>query len=174
MQTKVSLQTPADVLNFALTLELMLHAFYRDGLQAFTSGVFAAAGYAANVFEWLSLIREQEKEHVDVLTKAIRDLGGEPVGEAQYDFGYSDPAGFINVARVLERIGVSAYQGAAQYLIGEHELLTAALTIHGVEARHAAYLNGLQEISPFPDAFNPALTPDAVLMAVGKFFAVKN
>ncbi len=65
--------------------------------------------------------------------------------------------------------GVSAYQGAAQFLIDEDELLTAALTIHGVEARHAAYLNGLQGESPFPDAVNPTLTPDEVLAAAGPF-----
>jgi hypothetical protein len=43
------------------------------------------------------------------------------------------------------------------------------LTIHGVEARHAAYLNGLQGESPFPDAVNPTLTPDEVLAAAGPF-----
>ena len=45
---------------------------------------------------------------------------------------------------------MSAYQGAAQFLIEEDELLTAALTIHGVEARHAAYLNGLKASRPSP------------------------
>ena len=92
----------------------------------------------------------------------ITDLGGEPVAEAKYDFGYSDLAGFVGVAQVLENTGVSAYQGAAKFLIDENELLTAALTIHGIEARHAAYLNGLQGESPFPEAFNPTLTPDEV------------
>ena len=99
----------------------------------------------------------------------ITDLGGEPVAEAEYDFGYSDLAGFVGVAQVLENTGVSAYQGAAQFLIDEDELLTAALTIHGVEARHAAYLNGLQGESPFPEAVNPTLTPDEVLAAAGPF-----
>ena len=60
-------------------------------------------------------------------------------------------------------------QGAARFLIDEDELLTAALTIHGIEARHAAYLNGLQGESPFPDAVNPTLTPDEVLAAAGPF-----
>ena len=78
----------------------------------------------------------------------ITDLGGEPVAEGTYDFGYSDLAGFFGVAKVLENTGVGAYQGAAQFLIDEDELLTAALTIHGVEARHAAYLNGLRASRP--------------------------
>jgi hypothetical protein len=103
----------------------------------------------------------------------INDLGGEPVAEAEYDFGYSDLTGFIDVAQVLENTGVSAYQGAAKYLIGEDALLTAALTIHGIEARHAAYLNGLLGDSPFPDAFNPTLTPDEVLAAAGPFIVAE-
>ena len=163
------LETPVDVLNYALTLEHLEHAFYRDGLMMFTADDFAAAGYAPNVYGWFAIIRDHEMEHVNTITSVINDLGGDPVAEAEYDFGYSDLAGFIGVAQVLENVGVSAYQGAAKSLIGENELLTAALTIHGVEARHAAYLNGLQGESPFPDAFNPTMTPDEVLAAAGPF-----
>ena len=108
-------------------------------------------------------------EHVDTLTSVITDLGGEPVAEAEYEFGYADLVGFVGVAQALENTGVSAYQGAAQFLIDEDELLTAALTIHGVEARHASYLNGLNGASPFPDAVNPTLTPDEVLAIAGPF-----
>jgi hypothetical protein len=163
------LETAVDVLNYALTLEHLEYAFYRDGLKEFSAEDFNSAGYAPNVYEWFGIIRDHEGEHVDTITKVINDLGGEPVAEATYDFGYSDLAGFVGVAQVLENTGVSAYQGAAKFLIGEDELLTAALTIHGVEARHAAYLNGLQGESPFPDAVNPTLTPDEVLAAAGPF-----
>lgn len=169
MQDETMLSTPVDVLNYALTLEHLEYAFYRDGLETFGADAFSAAGYAANVFEYFGRIRDDEKEHVDTLIQVITNLGGEPVAESSYDFGYTDLAGFLGVAMVLENTGVSAYQGAAKYLIGENELLTAALTIHGVEARHASYLNGLQGESPFPDAFNPTLTPDDVLAAAGPF-----
>jgi rubrerythrin len=166
---EMTLETPVDVLNYALTLEHLEYAFYRDGLQQFSAEDFADAGYAANVYEWFGIIRDHEMEHVDTITTVITDLNGEPVAEAKYDFGYTDLAGFVGVAQVLENTGVSAYQGAARFLIDEDELLTAALTIHGVEARHAAYLNGLQGESPFPDAVNPTLTPDEVLAAAGPF-----
>jgi hypothetical protein len=168
----MTLDTPIDVLNYALTLEHLEYAFYRDGLDMFSAEDFAAAGYAENVYEWFGLIRDHEQEHVETITQVIIDLGGEPVAEADYDFGYSDLAGFVGVAQVLENTGVSAYQGAAQFLIDEDALLTAALTIHGIEARHAAYLNGLQGESPFPDAFNPTLTPDEVLAAAGPFIVM--
>jgi hypothetical protein len=166
---EMMLNTPVDVLNYALTLEHLEYAFYRDGLQEFTAEDFRAAGYADNVHEWFGIIRDHEMEHVATITTVIADLGGEPVAESEYDFGYTDLAGFVGVAQVLENTGVSAYQGAAQFLIDEDELLTAALTIHGVEARHAAYLNGLQGESPFPEAVNPTLTPAEVLAAAGPF-----
>ena len=168
-ETGMMLSTPVDVLNYALTLEHLENAFYRAGLAMFGPAEFTAAGYAPNVHEYFMMIGQHEKDHVDTLTQVINDLGGEPVAEAMYDFGYSDLSGFIGVAKALENTGVSAYQGAAKDLIGENELLTAALTIHGVEARHAAYLNGLSGESPFPDAFNPTLTPDEVLAIAGPF-----
>jgi hypothetical protein len=165
----MELSTPVDVLNYALTLEHLEYAFYRDGLETYGADAFTAAGYAPNVYDYFGMIRDHELAHVETLTQVVTDLGGEPVAEATYDFGYSDLAGFIGVAVALENTGVSAYQGAAKDLIGENELLTAALTIHGVEARHAAYLNGLTGDSPFPDAFNPTLTPDEVLAIAGPF-----
>ena len=48
-------------------------------------------------------------------------------------------------------------------------MLTAALNIHSVEARHAAYLNGLNNASPFPAATDTPLTPDEVLAIAGPF-----
>ena len=170
MQSSTMLDTSIDVLNYALTLEHLEYAFYRDGLEQFGADDFAAAGYAGNVHEWFGIIRDHEMEHVNVISSVITDLGGEPVTEGTYDFGYSDLAGFVGVAMALENTGVGAYQGAAQFLIEEDELLTAALTIHGVEARHAAYLNGLTSESPFPEAFNPTLTVDEVLEIAGTFF----
>lgn len=154
---------PVDVLNYALTLEHLETAFYRDGLAEFDSAAFEELGFQSSVYDNLSEIAAHEAAHVETLAATVSDLGGEPVEEAGYDFGYDDAAGFLEVAQALEDTGVSAYQGAAQYLIDEDDLLTAALTIHGVEARHAAYLALLNEANPFPEAFNPSLTPEEVL-----------
>jgi len=170
---QTTFETPVDVLNYALTLEHLEHAFYRDGLEQFTADDFTAAGFAPAVYDYFGLIRDHEAEHVDTLVAVIGDLGGTPVEEAQYDFGYADVAGFVGVAQALENTGVAAYQGAAGDLIDEDELLTAALTIHGVEARHAAYLNGLAGASPFPEATNPTLTPDEVLEIAGPFIVAE-
>jgi hypothetical protein len=162
-------ESPVDVLNYALTLEHLESAFYRDGLAEIGVDGITGLGFQASVFDSLSAIADHEAEHVTVLTDVIGQLGGEPVAEGTYDFGYSDAAGFLQVAMALEDTGVAAYQGAAQYLIDEDELLTAALTIHGVEARHASYVALLNGAVPFPEAFNPTLTPDEVLAIATPF-----
>ena len=102
------------------------------------------------------------------LTQTITDLKGEPVEEAEYDFGYDDVDGFLEVAMALENVGVAAYAGAAPS-IESADILAAALGIHSVEARHAAYLNIRNEESPFPNAVDEAMTRDEVLEAAGGF-----
>jgi len=167
-QDEVDVSTPVAVLNYALTLELLENAFYRDGLAG-----FAADDFDEGVFDSLTLIGGHEADHVDVLTDTIGQLGGTPVAEAEYDFGeaFEDPAMFLATAQALENTGVSAYTGAAQFLIDEDELLTAALTIHGVEARHASYLNRINGAQPFPTPVDAPLTPDQV-MAIATPFIV--
>lgn len=159
----MAFETPVDVLNFALTLEHLEAAFYRDGLANIGVDGITALGFESSVFDSLTKIAGHEKDHVATLTQVIEGLDGDPVAEATYDFGYSDAAGFLEVAQALEDTGVSAYQGAAQYLIDEDDLLTAALTIHAVEARHAAYLALANAKNPFPEATNPTLTKQEVL-----------
>jgi len=48
------------------------------------------------------------------------------------------------VAQTLEDTGVAAYKGQAPRLTGGGELLTTALRIHSVEARHAAELRRIR------------------------------
>lgn len=158
-----------EVLQYALTLEHLEATFYRDGVAMFSDADFLAAGFQTGVRDYLSRIADDEKAHVDTLVGVISDLGGEPVEEAKYDFGYTDLAGFLATAAAVENLGVAAYGGAAQYLQENDTLLTAALTIHGVEARHAAYLNVITGASPFPAAVDDAKTPADVLAVAGPF-----
>ncbi len=158
-------------LNYALTLEHLENTFYATGLSTFVSADIEALGFLPGVFDFIAEIGAHEAAHVETLTSVISDLGGEPVEQGEYDFGdaLTDPSVFIATAAALENTGVSAYTGAAQYLIENDDLLTAALTIHGVEARHAAYLNILNGENPFPESFEPVLTPAEVLEIAGPF-----
>lgn len=156
---------PVDVLNYALTLEHLEATFYRTYNEEFSGTDIKSAGFGSNVRGRLESIEAHEAEHVDVLTSVISSLGGTPAVELMYDFGVTDVTSYIATAQVLENLGTGAYTGAAQFLIENDDLLTAALTIHGVEARHASYLNVLNDDSPFPEAFETALTPEEVLAA---------
>ncbi len=161
------LTSDVDVLNYALTLEHLEYAFYRDGIGLFS---FGADSRGQSIDASFAAIRDHEGAHVETLTGVISDLGGEPVAEATYDFGdaYTDPMAFMMTAAALENTGVSAYDGAAQ-LITDPELLTAAGSIVAVEARHASYLNLLTGEIPFPAAFETPLTMDEVLKIAGPF-----
>lgn len=161
------LTSDIDVLNYALTLEHLEYAFYRDGIGLFTFGTDSRGQSIDTSF---AAIRDHEGAHVETLTSVISDLGGEPVAEATYDFGdaYADPMAFLATAAALENTGVSAYDGAGQF-ITDPELLTAAGSIVAVEARHASYLNLLTGEIPFPAAFETPLTMDEVLEIAGPF-----
>ncbi len=156
-----------DVLNYALTLEHLEYAFYRDGIGLFS---FGQDSRGQSIDTNLAAIRDHEGAHVETLASVITDLGGEPVAEAAYDFGdaYSDPTAFLATAAALENTGVSAYDGAAQF-ITDPDLLTAAGSIVAVEARHASYLNLLTGELPFPAAFETPLTMEEVLEIAGPF-----
>lgn len=155
-----------DVLNYALTLEHLEYAFYRDGVASLT---FGKDGFGNSIGDYLMMIRDHEKAHVDTLTKVITDLGGTPVAEAKYNFGYgSDPAKFLATAMALENTGVRAYDGAGQYLKSK-DLLVAAGGIVAVEARHAAYLNLINGQIPFPAPMENPATPAEILKIAGPF-----
>jgi hypothetical protein len=174
--------TDIDVLNYALTLEHLEYAFYRDGLKKFGPRDFDLA-FARNraykrqgiefldgeaVYRQFQRIREHEETHVDTLKQVIRSLGGKPVPEADYNFrrtAFTSVSRFVFVAQFLENTGVSAYDGAIA-AIETAELLTAGATIATVEARHASYLNLINGDVPFPGSFDKPVAPRKICEAV--------
>ncbi|RYY96692.1 MAG: ferritin-like domain-containing protein, partial [Chitinophagaceae bacterium] len=51
---------------------------------------------------------------------------------------------FLAVAQAFEDTGVRAYKGQAPALMSNKDVLTAALRIHSVEARHASHLRQMR------------------------------
>lgn len=161
---QMTFESDIDVLNYALTLEHLESAFYKLAAD-YSLGNDA---FGNSIDEWAGVVGAHEDAHVETLTAVITDLGGEPVAAGEYDFGVTDAATFLATAAVLEGVGVSAYDGAGQF-IENADLLTAAGSIVAVEARHAAYFNLVVGDSPFPAAVETPLTPEEVLEAAGGF-----
>lgn len=148
------------ILNFALTLEYLESAFYREAkTRAKASG---------DLKSLIDLVAKDEDEHVKALTASVKQLGGKPVAEPKFDFPYSDTAGFLELAQTFEDTGVSAYNGAGPQ-IKSKEVLGSAGAIVQVEARHAAAIRLQRGEEPAPEAFDPSLTEAKVLKAVEPF-----
>jgi hypothetical protein len=144
------------ILNFALTLEFLESAFYAAAIKH--------AGLTGEHKRLAHTVYSHEAAHVQALKKA---LGSSAVKRPTFDFGsaVTSQGAFTSTAIVLEDTGVQAYQGQAPF-ITSNAIFKAAISIHPVEARHAAWIRNLGGMSPAPDAFNPALTKSQVLSAV--------
>ena len=123
------------ILNFALTLEYLESAFYKEAKSR--------AKAHGDLLSLIELIGRDEEEHVGALTETIKKLGGKPVAEPKFDFPYSGTGGFLKLAQTFEDTGVSAYNGAAPQIKAK-EVLEAAGSIVQVEARHAAAIRAAE------------------------------
>jgi rubrerythrin len=164
------------ILNYALTLEYLETEFYKEVIA---SGLVKDAKVASIAKKFGAT----EQEHVDALTATIKSLGGTPVKAPKTNFGPTLDKGLktvLETAATVENLGAAAYLGAAGG-IKNRDVLAAALTIHSVEARHAAALNtlvgrgfGLKGglSGALPDgAFAKGMDEASVLKAVKPFLA---
>jgi hypothetical protein len=133
-----------EVLNYALVLEYLQSAFYTEAERS-----KALKGRAA---EAARVVGAVERSHV----KAFRDLlGRKAVGRPHFDFQgvTEDEDAFLKTAVAFEDLAVAAYKGQAR-LLRSRSVLTSALGIHTVEARHAAWMRYLNGNVPAAAAFD--------------------
>lgn len=143
-----------EILNYALTLEYLEAAFYAAANAKGTDLIPAGAPAAA-----IQTIGSHEAAHVNFLKSAIMSLGGTPVSSPSFDFTaggmfpdvFTNYATFLAVAQTFEDTGVRAYKGRAAELVKGGDLLTAALNIHSVEARHASHIRQMRKNNGFGD-----------------------
>ncbi|HTI57442.1 ferritin-like domain-containing protein [Mucilaginibacter sp.] len=146
-----------DVLNYALTLEYLESYFYNQGTAA--AGLIPASDKA-----YIADITDDENAHVKFLQDVIKQLGGTPVDSPKFDLTAGNGSGngpfkdvltnyqtFLAVSETFEDTGVRAYKGAAPSLLGNQVVLTAALSIHAVEARHASAIRYLRTIRGYEE-----------------------
>jgi hypothetical protein len=138
-------------------LEYLEAKFYGTAISLGTVGKGPEREFAMTAYR-------HETEHVAFLKKA---LGSAAIKEPTFDFGMATgKTEFVKTAIKLEDTGVRAYKGQAP-LIQSTDVLKAALSIHSVEANHAAWIRFIAgEIPTYTGAFELPLTKAQVLAAV--------
>ncbi len=151
------------IANYALTLEYLETEFYEK--------VVAAGYFKGATGSLVKSFAEQEMTHVEALKGAVTKLGGTPAAQPQGKFPIESANQVAELAYTVENLGAAAYLGQAAK-IQNAELLAAALSIHTVEARHAATLGTLVNKSLTPDgAFAKPADMSTVLAAVKPFLS---
>jgi rubrerythrin len=148
------------IANYALTLEYLETQFYND---AAASGMLKG-----KVLDLAKRFGSEEQEHIDALTALIKKAGGKPASKPKAKFPLDSAKSILDLAATVENLGANAYLGQAGN-IKDKEILAAALSIHSVEARHAAVLNLATKAAPAAGAFAKPATADEVLKSVKPF-----
>jgi hypothetical protein len=163
-----SLKNDIKILNYALTLEYLESAFYA---AAVAQDQFASP----ELKQFAQVVANHEAQHVKDLKAAIGKgaikspkLNGDAVA------AIIAPAAFGPTAMLLEDTGVSAYAGQGPNL-KTRAIVKVALSIHSVEARHAAWIRyilgggavGAPTTSyPAPRAYDKPKSQGQILKAV--------
>jgi len=134
------------ILNFALTLEELQAAFYTEVER---NKVLHGA-----LKEQADTVGAVERAHVRAFRSA---LGRAAIKRPHFDFGGATEGSdaFRKTAVAFEDLAVAAYKGQATR-IQSKAVLAAAVGIHSVEARHAAWMRELFGITPAVNAFDQA------------------
>jgi len=132
-----------NTLNLALSLEYLERYYYQMGIDR---NLFTGTDLNA-----ITIIRDDEVGHINALrgvlgTNAIAD----PTAAAfDYTAGgkltpFANAANFLGTAQAFVDTGVRAYKGGAVSLMANKDILTAALNIHSVEARHSSHIRTMR------------------------------
>ena len=133
-----------DVLNYALVLEYLQAAFYTEAVRA--KGLSGKPRRAAR-----GRRRRRARARQGVPRPAGQAGGGRPHFDFQGVTERNEP--FLKTAVAFEDLAVAAYKGQARR-IRSRAVLTSALGIHTVEARHAAWMRYLNGNTPAVAAFD--------------------
>jgi hypothetical protein len=147
-----------DILNYALVLEYLQASFYTETERIGALRTIPARRAAR-------VLGSVERAHVKALRKV---LGRSAVKRPFFNFQGTTEAErkFLKTAVAFEDLAVAAYKGQAP-LIDSKAVLAAAISIHSVEARHAAWMRHLFGIVPANHAFDDAASRPAILEIVG-------
>ena len=164
---------PNVTLNFAQPLDVLKYAFALEALEAdfytkvVANGAFSTAFSSASERTILTDIRDHEVAHREFFKAAIVANGSTaPSLSTKYpsSVNFADRASVLATAKAFEDLGVSAYNGAAKYLVSKTDLLTIAGKVVSVEARHASAIRDLLS----PDTSNFANVSDLTTLGANE------
>ncbi len=91
-----------DILHYALTLEHVQDAFYRQGLANYSQYEFQNAGFPDPFYDDLKQMSAEESEHVQFLSDTLTARGAPVSAECTYNFPSTDATGFVILANIIE------------------------------------------------------------------------
>jgi hypothetical protein len=146
------------ILSFALLLEELQAVFYTE--------VERNKVLHGGLKRQATIVGAHERAHVRALRVA---LGKKAPKRPHFDFGAATegPAAFRRTAVAFEDLAVAAYKGQAPR-ISSRAYLASALSIHSVEARHAAWIRRLAGRQPVQGPFDEPLSGHEVATIVAK------
>ena len=145
------------ILNFALLLEHLQAAFYREALSRDL--------LRGELREFAQIVGANEDEHIALLRRAL-GRRARPRPTFRFDQVLRTPADFVRSAITLEDAGIAAYNGQAANLT--KEALLPALRMVSVEGRHAAWIRDIAGEDPAPFAADPGLPATVVTSILRK------
>ncbi len=151
------------ILNYALGLEYLQAAFYTEAERL--GALHGALAQQARI------VGSHERAHVAAFRHV---LGKSAIPRPTFNFRgvTQDPNLFRRTAVAFEDLAVEAYKYQLPH-IQSPAYLAAAVAIHSVEARHAAWIRRLAGFLPAATAFDQTLAPDKVkALVVSTHFVV--
>jgi rubrerythrin len=145
-------QQDVAILNYALGLEYLQASFYTEAER-----LGALHGPLA---QQAQVVGAHERAHVNAFQEV---LGTAAMKRPTFDFQgvTEDPDGFRRTAVAFEDLAVAAYKYQAPRLQSP-AFLQAAIAIHSVEARHAAWIRRLAAALPAATALDQPMPPARV------------
>ena len=161
------------ILNFAYALEQLEAAFY---IQVVSAANFTTL-FPGIEQTYMNDIRDHEVIHREFFKAALGSNAIQGLTPNFSSIDFTSRLGILNAAKAFEDTGVSAYNGAAQYL-SDINFLGLAGKIVSVEARHAALIRDLISNNTFADdldanAKDIEKSPTAVVDIVNAFLTTK-
>ncbi|KAI9297864.1 hypothetical protein K502DRAFT_355677 [Neoconidiobolus thromboides FSU 785] len=115
-----------------------------------------------NTRDGLRRIREHTNNYINVLTKAIRLLGGNPLQKCNYNFGSAtsslSPAdNMLMLSRAFEAMTIQVYNGF-QGIMSNGKLREILSSMTSVQASHLAFLNMHARQELFSESFDTIMS----------------